>query len=100
MSAIFSNRKLKSNPPGVLCAHLDEIQDVMPISRGCQECLQSGETWVHLRLCMSCGRVGCCDDSKNKHASKHFQASGHPVVMSFEPDEDWLWCYADRVLYY
>ena len=65
---------------------------------GCEECLATGDEWVHLRLCLACGHVGCCDSSKNKHATKHFHASGHPVIQSFEPGEDWGWCYVDEVM--
>lgn len=68
---------------------------VVPSSEGCQECLESGDEWVHLRLCLSCGHVGCCDDSKNKHATKHYRATRHPVIRSFEPGEDWGYCYLD-----
>jgi uncharacterized UBP type Zn finger protein len=69
---------------------------VMPSARGCEECLRAGDTWVHLRICMTCGHVGCCDSSKNKHASKHYPATEHPIVKSLERDEDWAWCYADE----
>ncbi len=79
------------------CPHLDQIRDVTPSSDGCAECLASGDTWVHLRLCLTCGHVGCCDSSKNKHATKHFHATGHPVIRSFEPGEDWGWCYVDQM---
>ncbi len=65
-----------------------------PHSRGCEECLKMGDTWVHLRLCVHCGHVGCCDSSKNRHATKHAMATGHAVVQSLERGEDWLWCYA------
>jgi uncharacterized UBP type Zn finger protein len=79
-----------------LCTHLSSVRDVEPLSRrGCEECLAMGDTWVHLRLCMSCGQVGCCDDSKNKHARKHAGTSGHPVVRSLEPGERWLYCFPD-----
>jgi uncharacterized UBP type Zn finger protein len=78
------------------CSHLKETRPVTPSGRGCQECLQLGDTWVHLRLCLSCGHVGCCDSSKNKHASKHFHQSKHPVMQSFEPGESWRWCYVDE----
>ena len=64
--------------------------------KGCEECLQTGSGWVHLRLCLSCGHVGCCDSSKNKHATAHFHATGHPLIQSFEPGEDWIWCYVDE----
>ena len=63
---------------------------------GCEECLQMGDRWVHLRECLDCGHVGCCDSSKNKHATKHFHSSGHPVIASAQPHERWLWCYADE----
>lgn len=78
------------------CSHLDEIQTVFPGAGGCEECLRSGDTWVHLRVCLTCGHVGCCDSSKNKHATKHFQAMNHPIVKSLEPGEGWAWCYEDE----
>lgn len=78
------------------CTHLDTIRDVEPSTPdGCQECLEMGDSWVHLRLCLACGHVGCCDDSKNTHATKHFRATEHPLIQSFQPGEDWLWCYVD-----
>jgi uncharacterized UBP type Zn finger protein len=80
------------------CTHTDQIQEVTPSAEGCEECLKTGDRWVHLRLCLSCGKVGCCDSSPNRHASKHFAEADHPIVESFEPGEDWRWCYADRVL--
>jgi uncharacterized UBP type Zn finger protein len=64
---------------------------------GCEDCLAVGDTWVHLRLCTGCGRVGCCDNSKNQHATKHYQAAGHPIIRSYELDEDWWWCYVDEL---
>jgi len=79
------------------CTHLDQIQDVTPSAEGCEDCLRIGGWWVHLRLCLSCGHVGCCDQSPNKHATAHVHASGHPIVQSFEQDEDWIWCYIDEV---
>lgn len=80
------------------CSHLDQIRDVEPgTPDGCEECLQSGESWVNLRICKTCGHVGCCDSSKNKHATKHFHATGHPVIQSFQPGESWMWCYVDEV---
>ncbi len=75
------------------CQHLAQIRDVTPSAEGCEECLQTGDTWVHLRLCRICGHVGCCDDSKNKHARKHFEATGHAIIQSIEPGEEWGWCY-------
>ena len=83
------------------CAHLDQIDvSVQPDStEGCSDCLAIGGTWVHLRMCMSCGHVGCCDSSPNKHATAHHNATQHPVVRSIEPGEDWLWCYDDEVAF-
>jgi uncharacterized UBP type Zn finger protein len=80
------------------CTHLDMIQEVEPASEGCQECLEMGDSWVHLRLCLVCGHVGCCDNSKNKHATAHFYSTGHPIIQSLEPGEDWRWCYIDEIL--
>ena len=80
------------------CTHLDQIQDVTPGTQGCEECLQSGDTWVHLRMCLICGHVGCCDSSRNKHATKHFHETGHPLVRSLERGESWMWCYVDKVM--
>jgi uncharacterized UBP type Zn finger protein len=82
----------------VQCRHLDQVRDVDPRTpEGCEECLQSGDSWVHLRLCLTCGHVGCCDNSKNKHGTKHFRSTGHPVMRSFEPGEDWGWCFVDEL---
>ena len=80
------------------CGHFSQINDVTPSAVGCEECLKMGDEWVHLRLCLTCGHVGCCDNSKNKHATKHFHATSHPVIVSYEPDERWLWCYPDRAV--
>jgi len=82
----------------IICTHLDSIKDVSPVTQGCEECLLAGDEWVHLRLCLTCGRVGCCDDSRNRHATKHFHATEHPIIQSLEPGEDWRWCYVDRTL--
>jgi hypothetical protein len=79
------------------CSHLDQIRDVNPSADGCEDCLRIGAWWVHLRECMTCGHVGCCDSSPNRHASKHARTSRHPIVKSFEPGEDWMWCYVDQV---
>ncbi len=79
------------------CTHLDQIKEVAPASEGCADCIALGDTWVHLRMCMTCGYIGCCDSSKNKHATQHHKESGHPIVTSFEPGEDWAWCYVDEV---
>jgi uncharacterized UBP type Zn finger protein len=80
------------------CPHLVEIQPLSPPSpiEGCPGCLEVGDTWVHLRMCMTCGQVGCCDSSKNRHASKHARVARHPILRSIEPGEDWLWCVVDR----
>ncbi|HEY4690982.1 MAG TPA: UBP-type zinc finger domain-containing protein [Anaerolineae bacterium] len=88
----------RSAPDKKPCTHRDLIRNVTPSARGCEECLKIGDAWVHLRLCLTCGHVGCCDDSKNKHATQHFHATGHPVIQSFEPGEDWMWCYVDQTL--
>jgi len=79
------------------CTHLDQIQDVSPNTNGCEECLKAGTTWVHLRMCLLCGHVGCCDASQGKHATKHFRATDHPLMRSLEPGENWGWCYVDEV---
>ena len=79
------------------CTHLDHIHNVAPHTRGCEECLQSGDTWGHLRMCLECGHVGCCDSSKNKHATKHFHSTQHPVMRSIEPGDTWAWCYVAQV---
>jgi uncharacterized UBP type Zn finger protein len=78
------------------CNHLDEVHDVKARTQGCEECLAAGTPWVHLRICMTCGHVGCCDSSIGKHATKHFHDTDHPIVDSFEPGEDWGWCYIDE----
>ena len=77
------------------CSHVPATLHA-PLASGCQECLAMGDTWVHLRLCLHCGHVGCCDDSKNRHASRHYAATGHPVIRSLEPGESWMWCYEDK----
>ena len=79
------------------CAHASLIQTVTPSGEGCGQCLVMGDTWENLRLCLVCGQVGCCDDSKNTHATKHYQTAGHPVMQSFEPGEDWKWCFVDQM---
>lgn len=81
------------------CVHLREIHEVTPSAQGCEDCLKIGDTWMHLRLCEICGHVGCCDNSKNKHATKHFHATGHAIIKSFEPGEDWGWCYVDGIYF-
>jgi uncharacterized UBP type Zn finger protein len=79
------------------CTHLEEVKDVTPSAKGCEECLKTGGWWVHLRMCMTCGHMGCCDSSPSKHATKHFHATGHPIMRSMEPGEDWGWCFVDEV---
>ena len=80
------------------CSHLDQISDVQPKTpEGCEECLKLGMDWVHLRLCLTCGHVGCCDVSQGKHATAHYRATSHPIIQSFEPGEDWAWCYVDEL---
>ncbi len=81
-----------------LCQHLKNANNnIKANTQGCEECLKMGDTWVHLRLCLTCGHVGCCDQSKNKHATKHFHSTNHPVIKSFEPGEDWQYCYIDDI---
>ena len=84
-----------------VCSHLDSIKitELPETIAGCEECLKIGGTWVHLRMCMTCGTIRCCDDSPNRHASKHAAESGHPIVLSAEPGEDWSWCYIDEVAF-
>ena len=78
------------------CTHLNQNREVTPRTpQGCEECLKTGGQWVHLRLCLSCGHVGCCDSSPNRHARHHAHASGHAIVQSFEPGEDWRYCFVD-----
>ncbi|MEO8620149.1 MAG: UBP-type zinc finger domain-containing protein [bacterium] len=80
------------------CTHLDTVRNVAAHTpQGCEECLAMGATWVHLRLCLQCGHVGCCDESQHKHATKHFHATKHPIMRSFQRGEDWGWCYVDEV---
>ena len=83
----------------VPCSHLDEVGEVSPSADGCEDCLRSGGRWLHLRICMVCGHVGCCDSSPNRHATAHFRDSSHPVIQSFEPDEGWWWCYLDETAF-
>ena len=79
------------------CTHLDQAEEVTPSSDGCEDCLRTGDRWVHLRVCMTCGHVGCCDSSPNRHAAAHFRGTRHPVMRSLEPGDDWGWCYVDEV---
>jgi len=80
------------------CSHLEQVNlGFQGNTKGCEECEKIGSDWIHLRLCLSCGHVGCCDSSPNKHGTKHFKATGHPVIKSYEPGEDWKWCYVDEL---
>jgi len=82
------------------CNHLDTIVKPVPDDvAGCEECLKTGDTWVHLRLCRECGKIACCDSSPNKHATAHFHDTGHPVIRSVEPGEEWNWCYVDELAF-
>jgi uncharacterized UBP type Zn finger protein len=80
------------------CTHLDQIRITATDKRVCEDCVKTGDTWVHLRLCLSCGHVGCCDSSRNRHATRHFEATGHPLVRSIEHGETWAWCYIDQAV--
>ncbi len=79
------------------CTHMNQIKFRSTKIHVCEECVKMGDTWVHLRMCMVCGNVGCCDDSKNTHATKHFHVTKHPIMRSIQPHEDWGWCYVDEV---
>ncbi|MCW2969588.1 MAG: UBP-type zinc finger protein [Solirubrobacterales bacterium] len=81
------------------CTHLDHvlITELPDAVDGCEDCLRTGDPWLHLRICLECGHVGCCDDSPNKHASAHAASSGHPIIRSLEPGETWSWCYEDQL---
>ena len=87
--------------PPAGCSHLDTVKFVSPEGEvaGCEECLRLGMRWVHLRMCQECGRVHCCDNSPGRHATAHFHESGHPIIRSVEPGEDWSWCYVDEVMF-
>ncbi|MBA3948190.1 MAG: UBP-type zinc finger domain-containing protein [Herpetosiphonaceae bacterium] len=78
------------------CEHEDQIQQVTSSGQGCKECVELGDQWVRLRMCLVCGHVGCCDSSKNTHATKHFHATNHAIMQSYEPGEEWGWCYIDE----
>ncbi len=80
------------------CPHFSQIRRVSPHTRCCEECLKTGDPWLHLRLCLTCGHVGCCDSSPNKHATRHYHGTHHPIMRSFEPGETWGWCYPDHLM--
>ena len=85
------------NDVPMACEHLTSLTVAEPTTTaGCEDCIAIGGRWVHLRMCMTCGHVGCCNDSPNRHAAEHFESSGHPVIQSFEPGEHWAWCYVDE----
>ena len=83
------------------CGHLDQVRLTEPESgvAGCEDCLREGGRWVHLRMCQTCGHVGCCDNSPGRHATAHHEGSGHPIIRSVEPGEDWSWCYLDELMF-
>ena len=83
---------------GHLCNHLDQVQQVSPEGDGCEECLRTGSRWLELRVCLSCGHLGCCDSSPNQHARRHSEASGHPIIAPWADDEPWAFCYVDNVM--
>jgi hypothetical protein len=83
------------------CTHLDQVEylELPRVVPGCEECLRTGDPWVHLRMCHSCGHIGCCDSSPNRHATAHHHSTGHPLVRSAEPGEEWSWCYPDELMF-
>jgi TerC family integral membrane protein len=96
--SIAASLLFPGKPKSGTCTHLDQIRDLTPKTSGCEECLKKGDRWVELRMCLSCGNVGCCDSSKNRHATAHFQATGHPIMRTLQPGERWKWCYVDKVM--
>lgn len=82
---------------GKSCGHTDQMKTVTPATQGCAECLSEGDSWVHLRFCLTCGHVGCCNNSPNKHAAKHYLATGHPLIETLPPDEPFVWCFIDEM---
>ena len=80
----------------IQCEHVKQISSVKPGANGCEECLKTGGKWVELRLCLTCGHVGCCDSSEGKHATRHFHSTGHPVMRSHQSAKEWMWCYVDN----
>ncbi len=81
------------------CEHIAQVRDVTPSAKGCEDCLRIGGQWMHLRLCLICGHVGCCDSSPNRHATAHWHETQHPIMRSFEKGEDWWWCYPDELFF-
>jgi uncharacterized UBP type Zn finger protein len=84
-----------------VCSHLHriEVKELPAEIEGCEECLKTGSQWVHLRQCRTCGKIGCCDNSPNRHATAHFEETDHPLILSAEPGEDWTWCYIDETAF-
>jgi hypothetical protein len=97
-SRLLPNPSRRKERSTTVCSHRGEMKILEPATRVCAKCEALGDSWVHLRLCTSCGNVGCCDSSKNKHATAHFQESAHPIVRSIESGEDWKWCYVDQTV--
>jgi uncharacterized UBP type Zn finger protein len=83
------------------CTHLDQVELLEAPAEipGCEDCLKIGGRWVHLRMCQTCGHVGCCDNSPHRHATAHFHSSAHPIIRSVQPGEDWSWCYVDELMF-
>ncbi len=81
------------------CTHVDQVKvtELPSTVAGCDDCLATGDPWLHLRICLECGKVGCCDDSPNRHATRHARQAGHPLIRSLEPGETWSWCVIDEV---
>jgi hypothetical protein len=96
MSRFTDALRRRVGPAAPACTHLDQIRDVGPPSKGCEECLAIGGTWVELRQCLTCGHVGCCDLSPNRHARAHFAATGHPIMRANVPGYTWTWCWIDE----
>jgi hypothetical protein len=95
VSATMAIKRRSFMPPSA-CSHVaDHVKKVKPRTKGCEECLKTGDTWLHLRMCLECGHVGCCDSSKNRHARAHFHETDHPIIQSAERGENWRWCYVD-----
>jgi CPA2 family monovalent cation:H+ antiporter-2 len=94
--SIDTERVLRFEPTGPACEHMAQANAIRPRAAGCEACMRMGDEWVHLRACLECGHVGCCDSSPNRHASAHSNTTGHPVMVSLEPNEDWAWCYVDQ----
>lgn len=96
LRSIFGGKQEGTSAMAEGCSHVkDHAKPVKPSSKGCEECLKTGDTWVHLRMCTECGHVGCCDSSKNRHARAHFHQTQHPIIQSAERGENWRWCYID-----